>query len=155
MLNYTKRNWFPVKNIEHFFVGSLRYTLIWNSNFIRKWGERASPRGLFILKIIYLDTKDPWGKKLFHVSYLYRSVDYAGTCEKVKMKSTVLETYSICDASGEDCLDDNSGAASTDNSESKTAAIVDKIYNFDLCPLRVQLQQTGKKPTWKISSEIT
>lgn len=50
-------------------------------------------------------------------------------------------TYSIGDTSWKDCLDDNTAASSTHDSESKTAAIIDQIYYLNLCPFRVQLQQ--------------
>lgn len=50
-------------------------------------------------------------------------------------------TYSIGDTSWKDCLDDNTAASSTHDSESKTATIIDQIYYLNLCPFRVQLQQ--------------
>lgn len=46
-------------------------------------------------------------------------------------------TYAIGNASWKNGFDDDAGATSADNTESKTAAIVDEIYHFNLSPFRI------------------
>lgn len=55
-------------------------------------------------------------------------------------------TYAIGDASGKNGFNDDAGAAAADDAESKTAAIVYKVYHFNLSPFRIQLQK--KKSQW-------
>lgn len=49
-------------------------------------------------------------------------------------------TYAIGNASWKNGFDDDAGATSADDAESKTAAIVDEIYHFNLSPFRIQLR---------------
>jgi len=48
--------------------------------------------------------------------------------------------YAIGNASWKNGFDDDAGATSADDAESKTAAIVDEIYHFNLSPFRIQLR---------------
>lgn len=48
--------------------------------------------------------------------------------------------YAIGDASWKNGFDDNASTTSADDTESKAAAIVDKIYHFNLSPFRIQLR---------------
>lgn len=62
-------------------------------------------------------------------------------------------TYAIGNASWKNGFDDDAGATSADNAESKTTAIVDKIYDFNLSPFRIQLgtkrsQKDLKNPSY-------
>lgn len=51
-----------------------------------------------------------------------------------------MYAYAIGNASWKNSLDDDAGATSADDAESKTAAIVDEIYHFNLSPFRIQLR---------------
>lgn len=48
--------------------------------------------------------------------------------------------YAIGNASWKNGLDDDAGATPADDAESKTAAIIDEIYHFNLSPFRIQLR---------------
>lgn len=50
-------------------------------------------------------------------------------------------THAIGNSSWKNGFDDDAGATSADDAESKTAAIVDEIYHFNLSPFRIQLQK--------------
>lgn len=49
-------------------------------------------------------------------------------------------TYAIGNASRKNGFNDDAGATPADDAESKTAAIIDKIYHFNLSPFRIQLR---------------
>lgn len=53
----------------------------------------------------------------------------------------LLFAYAIGNASWKYGFDDDAGATSADNAESKTAAIVDEVYHFNLSPFRIQLRK--------------
>lgn len=60
--------------------------------------------------------------------------------------------YAIGNASWKNGLDDDAGATSADDAESKTAAIVDEIYHFNLSPFRIQLRTKISEKHLKVPS---
>lgn len=52
-----------------------------------------------------------------------------------------LFAYAIGNTSWKNGFDDDAGATSADDAESKTAAIIDEIYHFNLSPFRIQLRR--------------
>lgn len=54
-------------------------------------------------------------------------------------------THAIGNSAWKNCLDDDASATSANNAESKTAAIVDKVYHFNLSPFRIQLRKRKEK----------
>jgi len=58
---------------------------------------------------------------------------------------TLRFPYAIGNASWKNGFDDDTGATPADDAESKTAAIVDKIYHFNLSPFRIQLRKKERK----------
>lgn len=52
-----------------------------------------------------------------------------------------LFAYAIGNTSWKNGFDDDAGATSADDAESKTASIIDEIYHFNLSPFRIQLRR--------------
>lgn len=60
--------------------------------------------------------------------------------------------YAVGNASWKNSFDDDAGATAADDAESKTAAIVDEIYHFNLSPFRIQLRTKRSQKRLKIPS---
>lgn len=75
-------------------------------------------------------------KNTFKISWLLRNLGASNGREYY----LAMCTYAIGNASWKNGFDDDAGATSADDAESKTAAIVDEIYHFNLSPFRIQLR---------------
>lgn len=61
-------------------------------------------------------------------------------CFQTEYYEFSVYAYAIGNTSWKNGFDDDAGAAPADDAESKTTAIVDEIYHFNLSPFRIQLR---------------
>lgn len=80
-------------------------------------------------------------KLLYHTSWKKR--DYLEISRECCGQRDInfLFAYAIGNTSWKNGFDDDAGATSADDAESKTAAIIDEIYHFNLSPFRIQLRK--------------